>query len=139
MVNRGIEEQVVPWCIENKTGILAYSPLQAGLLTGKVTNEWLANINDADWRKAKSDFFKSPKLDKVLAFNSAIAQTALGVAHPLMEIAIQWVIARPGVTAAICGARRPGQIQQLVKALTWNINAAEVQSIDQLYQKLFEK
>jgi aryl-alcohol dehydrogenase-like predicted oxidoreductase len=139
MVNRGIEEQTIPWCIEHQTGILAYSPLQAGLLTGKVTSEWLASINDGDWRKSKSDFFKNPKFNKVLAFNSAVAQTEIGTKHPLMEIAIQWVLARSGVTAAICGARRPGQIKQLVKSLSWKISEVEVQLIDQLYLELLEK
>jgi aryl-alcohol dehydrogenase-like predicted oxidoreductase len=56
-----------------------------------------------------------------------------------MEIAIQWVLARTGVTAAICGARRPGQIKQLVKSLSWKISEAEVQLIDQLYKELVEK
>lgn len=136
LVNRAIEDRIVPWCIEHQTGILAYSPLQAGLLTGKASQEWLNRIDNSDWRKSKSDFFKDPKFSKILNFNYAIERSALGAAHPLIEIAVQWVLARPGITAAICGARRPGQIGEIVHALDWKMTTDQVFALDQFYREL---
>lgn len=136
MVNRGIEDGILSWCQSHQVGVIPYSPLQCGLLTGKVTAEWVKSLPESDWRKTKSDFFREPRFSRIMRFISELGRTEIGKAHPLSEIAIQWILKRQGITAPICGARRPGQIGEIVSALSWKMNEREEHQIDALYTEL---
>lgn len=135
MLARDIEPEIMPFCAENNIGIVVYSPMQAGLLTGKMTKERVAQLPDDDWRKAKSPQFQEPELSLNLALVEELRPLAERNSRSLAELAIAWVLRRPEVTSAIVGARRPSQIEQTVGAGEWSLSAEEIAEIEALLAK----
>ncbi|MCZ7553955.1 MAG: aldo/keto reductase [Anaerolineales bacterium] len=111
MVNRGIEKETLPFCTDNQIGVIAYSPMQAGLLTGKMTKERVAAFPTDDWRKGSPDF-QEPRLSTILNLVDALRPIAETKGLPVATLALIWVLHQPGVTGAIVGARRPDQIEE---------------------------
>ena len=135
MLARGIEAEIMPFCAENNIGIVVYSPMQAGLLTGKMTKERVAQFPADDWRKAKSPYFQEPELSINLALVEELRPIAERNGRSLAELAIAWVLRRPEVTSAIVGARRPSQIEQTVSAGEWTLSAGDIADVDALLAK----
>ncbi|WP_198042278.1 aldo/keto reductase [Kitasatospora azatica] len=106
-INRGDAESVA-WALEQGTGVIAYSPMQSGLLTGAFTKERVANLPANDWRTGNPDF--TVNLDSNLALVDGLRPIAARRGVSVAELAIAWVLAWPGITGAIVGARRPEQI-----------------------------
>jgi aryl-alcohol dehydrogenase-like predicted oxidoreductase len=109
LINRKARNDVIPWCDDNGTGIIVYSPMHSGLLTGKYSQASIAELEQGDWRKRDRDF-NEPRLSRnlnLVARLEAIAEQ-LGTTLPVLVVA--WTIATDGVTAAIVGARRPEQV-----------------------------
>lgn len=113
MLNRSIEAALLPYCEEHDIGIISYSPMQKGLLSGKVTQEWAAALPADDHRRADPQF-NEPLLAKNIALTKALAEIAHRYGRNSAELAIAWVLRQPRVTAAIVGARKPGQIKETV-------------------------
>jgi len=131
MLRRGIEEDLLPYCAANDIGVIAYSPMQAGLLTGKFTKERVANLPDDDWRKRNSRF-QEPDLSANLAFVEKLRPITERNGRTLAQLAIAWVLRRPEVTAAIVGARRPSHIEETAPAGDWVLSAEDIAEIDAL-------
>ncbi len=108
MIKRGALEAIVPWAAAHDSGVLVYSPMQAGLLTGGF-HERLASIEAGDWRLDDPEF-QEPKLARNLDLVERLRPSAERLGCSVSELAIAWVLAREGVTAAIVGARRPAQV-----------------------------
>lgn len=108
-LERGVLGETLDWCVAHRTGVIVYSPMQAGLLAGGWSRERLATLDAGDWRR-KSDHFAGELFDRNLAFADRLAATAGRLGCTTGELAIAWTLAQPGVTGAICGARRPGQV-----------------------------
>lgn len=129
MVNRGIEDETVPYCIENNKSILAYSPLERGLLTGKITSDY--KFQDGDHRAGhphfQPDFIKKTNelLDKIKPIADEHSAT-------LGQLVLRWTIERPGITIALAGARNAEQAVQNAKAMDINLTKEEIQTIDDL-------
>lgn len=115
MLRREVEEEILPYCRENQIGIVAYSPMQAGLLTGRFSKERVQNLPANDWRKA-NPFFTSPQLEANLSIIEQLRPVAAQMEITLPQLALAWVLRRSEITAAIAGARRPEQILETVKA-----------------------
>lgn len=115
MLRREVEEEILPYCRENQIGVVAYSPMQAGLLTGKFSKERVENLPPNDWRKA-NPFFTSPQLETNLSIIEQLRPIAEQMDITLSQLALAWVLRREEMTAAIVGARRPEQILETVKA-----------------------
>jgi aryl-alcohol dehydrogenase-like predicted oxidoreductase len=115
MIRRDIEAEIVPWCAVHAVGILAYSPMQAGLLTGAFTAARVAGLPADDWR-ARSVWFQEPQLSLNLTLVDRLRPIASRLGIGVAELALAWVLRLPEVTSAIAGARRPEQIQQTVAA-----------------------
>ena len=115
MLRREVEEEILPYCRENQIGIVAYSPMQAGLLTGRFSKERVQNLPANDWRKA-NPFFTSPQLEANLSIIERLRSVAAQMEITLPQLALAWVLRRSEMTAAIAGARRPEQILETVKA-----------------------
>ncbi|MDB4690170.1 aldo/keto reductase [Verrucomicrobia bacterium] len=115
MLRREVEEEILPYCRENQIGIVAYSPMQAGLLTGRFSKERVQNLPANDWRKA-NPFFTSPQLEANLSIIEQLRPVAAQMEITLPQLALAWVLRRSEMTAAIAGARRPEQILETVKA-----------------------
>jgi aryl-alcohol dehydrogenase-like predicted oxidoreductase len=99
----------LPWCAAHGTGVIVYSPMQAGLLTGRFSAERAAALPDGDWRSRSADF-TGEGLARNLALAGALAPVAERHGVEVSAVAVAWTLTWPGVTAAIVGARSPGQI-----------------------------
>ena len=129
LLRRDIEAEILPWCGAHGVGVLAYSPLASGLLTGAWTRERLAALPDDDWRKAKNPLFQEPRFSRTLEAVAVIRGIALARGVTAGAVALAWVLANPAVTAAIVGARRPGQFADHSAAATLRLTDAEWASI----------
>jgi aryl-alcohol dehydrogenase-like predicted oxidoreductase len=129
LLRRDIEAEILPWCGAHGVGVLAYSPLASGLLTGAWTRERLAALPDGDWRKAKNPLFQEPRFSRTLEAMAVIRGIALARGVTAGAVALAWVLANPAVTAAIVGARRPGQFADHSAAATLRLTDAERASI----------
>jgi aryl-alcohol dehydrogenase-like predicted oxidoreductase len=110
---------VLPWCLAHETGVIVYSPMHAGLLTGAFSAERVASLPDDDWRKSDDDFTTHLAANLVVA--EALAEVAARHEVSTAAAAAAWTLAWPGVTAAIVGARRPDQVAGWLPAATVNL------------------
>lgn len=127
MVNRGVEDETVPYCIENNKSILAYSPMERGLLTGKMTAGY--KFEEGDHRKGNK-FFLPENIDKTNAFLAKIKPLADKKNASLSQLVLRWTIERPGITIALVGARNEEQSIQNAKAVDVKLNSEEIQFIN---------
>ncbi len=133
MVKREIEAEIVPWCVANQVGILAYSPMQAGLLTGAFTAARAAALGEGDWR-SRNPFFQEPQLSATLRLVDGMRPIAARLGISVAQLVLGWVLRLPAMTSAIAGARSPEQIQETVKAGDVTLPAAVVDEIEALLQ-----
>jgi aryl-alcohol dehydrogenase-like predicted oxidoreductase len=131
MLRRGVEDELLAYCAANDIGVIVYSPMQAGLLTGKFTKERVASLPDGDWRK-ENEHFQESQLSANLAFVDKLRPIAERNEKTLAQLSIAWVLRRSELTAAIVGARRPSQIEETVQAGDWNLSAEDIAEIDAL-------
>lgn len=132
MVERSIEKELVPYCIENKKGILAYSPLQRGLLTGKIKPGH--QFGEGDHRPT-TKFYQPENLNRINAFLDQIKPMAESKSVTLAQLVTRWTIDRPGITVALVGARNAEQAIQNARAINVKLSAEEIKFInDKLYQ-----
>lgn len=115
MVNRAVEAEILPYCAEQRIGVVAYSPMQAGLLTGRFSKERRARLDPEDWRN-RDRFFQEPLFTRILGLVDQLGPLARRDGRTVAQLAIAWVLRRPEVTAAIVGARRPDQIEETAAA-----------------------
>lgn len=108
-IERGSAADVIPWCHAHGTGVIVYSPMQAGLLSGSFSRERLETLDPTDWRRRDDDF--TVNLDRNLALADALRPIADKHGVPVAAVAIAWTLAWPGVSAAIVGARRADQVE----------------------------
>lgn len=133
MLKRDIEAELVPWCERHNVGILAYSPMQAGLLTGAFTRERALALSDDDWR-SRNPFFQEPQLSANLRVVDGLRPIAARLGLSVAQLALAWVLRLPTVTSAIAGARRPEQIQETVRAGNVSLDSGVVDEIETLLQ-----
>jgi len=126
MVNRGIETDVVPYCLEHGNGILAYSPLQRGLLTGKITDDYEFKKGD---HRPNTSFFKQPNLERINAMLDKIKPIAEQHGATLAQLVINWTVRQPGITVALVGARNAKQALQNADALNFELSDEEIAEI----------
>lgn len=138
---RDIEQAILPWCREHETGVIVYSPMQNGLLTGKIHAGWVDALPDNDWRKHRRDdprmrYVREPCLTPFLAFIERLREHAERSGHSVAQLAVSWVLAQEGVTAAIVGARRQGQIAETARAADWILGSEELAEITGILRQL---
>lgn len=126
MLVRGVEEQLLEYCDQNSIGVITYSPLRSGLLSGKLTRERLESMGKEDWRTHADPEFQGVRLQVNLELVDKLKPIADRLECTLSQLAIAWVLRRSEVTAAIVGARRPAQMEESVLAANVNL-PAEVQ------------
>ena len=130
LLNRKIEDEILPFCLENHIGVINYSPMVSGLLTGKMTAERIKNLPEDDWRKRSANFIE-PKLSKNLELVELLRE--IGKAHNVEPgvVAIAWTLRHPAITAAIVGARRPDQVDGVLPAATFRLSEPEIAKIEE--------
>jgi aryl-alcohol dehydrogenase-like predicted oxidoreductase len=115
LIHRGAAADLIPWCAEHGTGVIVYSPMQAGLLTEKWTVERVQSLAPDDWRRRWPDF-QSPNVERNLALRDALAPIATRHGTTIAAVAVAWTLAWRGVTGAIVGARSPEQVDGWIEA-----------------------
>ena len=145
LLARDAEKEVMPWCKEHGTGLVVYSPMHSGLLTGKVSREWLDSLPENDWRKHKKDHpvvkyvQNEHDLEHFLAFQESLRSIASDCGYTVGQLAVAWALLRSEVTSAIVGARRKGQIAETAKAAEWQMNEEQSIAIETALQEFVTK
>jgi aryl-alcohol dehydrogenase-like predicted oxidoreductase len=129
MLRRGIEAEILPYCEATGIGVLAYSPMLSGLLTGAMTRERIAALPPGDWRRNNKEF-QEPQVSANLALVAVLG--AIGARHGRSagEVAIAWTLRHPGVTAAIVGGRTAAQVDGVVGAAELRLSPEECATIE---------
>jgi len=127
-IRREVAAAELPWCAAHRTGVIAYSPMQSGLLTGAFNVERAARLGADDWRSRSPDF-TGLGLRRNVALADALRPIAERHGVTVAAVAVAWTLAWPGVTAAIVGARSPGQVDGWIGAATLELADADLDDI----------
>ena len=128
LVHREVAADLLPWCVDHGTGVIVYSPMASGLLTGSFTAQRAAALGSDDWRGASEDFV-GEGLRRNLQLVEAVRPVAERHGVSVGAVAIAWTLAFDGVTAAIVGARSPEQVDGWLPAADLVLDAADVAEI----------
>ena len=134
MIARDIEAELLPFCGSHNIGVLCYSPMGKGMLTGTFTAERVAALSEKDHR-ARDPRFQSPQLEVNLTFVEELAALAKCLDWTLPELSIAWVLRLPELTSAIVGARRPDQIHQTAVAGTRKLDNEAIAAVETAMQR----
>lgn len=134
VVRRDIEKEILPFCLHENIGVIVYSPMYAGLLTGAMTRERVSNFLPEDWRRNLPGF-QEPALSRNLRVVERLR--ALGKRHDRSpgEVAIAWTLHHPAVTGAIVGFRNPKQVAGIIGAADFRLTQDEIDEIDAMVKK----
>ena len=134
MLRRQMEKELLPYCEANGIGILVYSPMQKGLLTGKITPERIASLHKEDHRR-KDPNFAEPRLRVHLDFVHKLETLASSIELTSAQLSLAWALLNPAVTSAIVGARQPEQLKETLKAGDIALAKATVDSVTDLLRE----
>jgi aryl-alcohol dehydrogenase-like predicted oxidoreductase len=129
LVNPAAGAEILPYCGRNNIGVIVYSPMGSGLLTGKMTLERIASLPSDDWR-TRNPRFQEPALSRHLAAADLLREIGKRHGASAGEVAIAWTLANPNVTAAIVGARNARQIEETADAGRVKLTAADLAEIE---------
>jgi aryl-alcohol dehydrogenase-like predicted oxidoreductase len=133
MVKRDIEKEIIPYCLENGKGILPYSPLQRGVLTGKIDNNYKFNKGD---NRPDTPYYKSPNLSRINRFLSELKPIAEVYDATISQLVIHWTIRQPAMLSVLVGARNVQQVEENVKAADLNIETTHLNEINERLEAL---
>lgn len=128
LIRRDAAAREIPWCAAHGAGVICYSPMQSGLLTDSFTAEKVAGLAPDDWRRRGLQF-QEPNLSRNLKLRDALRPIATRHDTTVSAIALAWVLAWPGVTGAIVGARTPEQVDGWIQAANVQLTAADLDEI----------
>jgi len=127
MVNRDIEKEIVPWCIAQNKAIIAYSPLQRGILTGKIKSNH--HFAEGDQRPS-TPFYQEPNISRINNFLQEIKPLADSKGATLAQLVIRWTLYQPGITCVLAGVRNEDQVNDNVKGAEITISPEEMKLIN---------
>lgn len=133
MIARDIERELIPYCMERNIGILAYSPLQRGVLTGKITPDY--NFAPGD-NRAENPYFYGKNLEKINRFLNNIKPIADERNVTLAQLVINWTMQQPGITSVLVGLRTPEQVDENIKAAGFKLSSEEIDTINGYLKEL---
>ncbi len=131
LIRPEVQNEILPFCQEHNIGVIVYSPMYSGLLSGKMTAERIKSMPSDDWRQHDPEF-QSPRLEQNLKLVSTLEE--IGNRHGVEPgvVAIAWTLRHPGVTGAIVGARRPSQVDGIFPSTTLKLSPQEIDKLDGL-------
>lgn len=131
LIRPEVEQEILPYCQEHNIGVIVYSPMYSGLLSGKMTAERIKNMPSDDWRQRDPEF-QMPRLEHNLRLVSALAE--IGDRHGVEPgvVAIAWTLRHPGVTGAIVGARRPSQVDGIFPSDSLRLSPQETEQLNSI-------
>jgi len=127
-INRDVATAELPWCLANETGVIVYSPMQSGLLTGTFSAARAHSLAQSDWRSRSADF-RGERLDRNLRLAESLRPVAERHGTSVGAIAVAWTLSWPGVTAAIVGARSPAQVDGWIDAAGVTLSGEDLDAI----------
>ncbi|MDI3530611.1 MAG: hypothetical protein PWP60_460 [Candidatus Atribacteria bacterium] len=134
MLRREIEGEILPYCARNNIGVIVYSPLQKGLLTGAISRERIAALPPDDHRHRDPEF-QEPRLSINLAVTEKLKEIGEKYDATPAQVAIAWILRRPEITAAIVGLRRPSQVEDIVPAADIVLCEEDIATIEKILQE----
>ena len=129
LVNSAADKELLPFCQEHNIGVIVYSPMASGLLTGAMTKERAQNLPDDDWRK-RSPEFTEPRLSRNLELANLLSDIGFPYNRTPGEVAIAWTLGNPAVTGAIVGGRHPRQVEELIGAAEFRLDELAIKQIN---------
>jgi aryl-alcohol dehydrogenase-like predicted oxidoreductase len=132
LIHREVEEDILPYCLNKGIGVIVYSPMASGLLTGAMTAERAARLPEDDWRHGHPDFTE-PDLSRNLELVERLREIAQRHNRSIGEVAIAWTLRNPAVTGAIVGARNAKQAGGVMRAGDLHLNDKEVNEIEDFF------
>jgi aryl-alcohol dehydrogenase-like predicted oxidoreductase len=129
LLRRAVEDETLPYCLSRGIGVIVYSPMQAGLLSGRMTRERVASLPADDWRRNTPEF-QEPKLSRNLEFVEVLCSVGARYDRTAGEVAVAWTLRHPAVTGAIVGFRSPSQVDGIVGAASLQLSDADVRVIE---------
>jgi aryl-alcohol dehydrogenase-like predicted oxidoreductase len=127
-IKREVAEDVLPWCAAHHTGVIVYSPMQSGLLSGGFSEDRARKLDKSDWRSRSAEF-TGEGLTRNLALARAFEPLAARHRTSVAAVAVAWTLAFEGVTAAIVGARSPAQVDGWIDAAHLTLSARDLREI----------
>jgi aryl-alcohol dehydrogenase-like predicted oxidoreductase len=129
LIRRQVEKEILPFCRQENVGVIVYSPMASGLLTGAMTRERPAVLPDDDWRRHNPEF-QEPKLTQNLALVDRLRQIGQRHGRSPGEVAIAWTLHNPAVTGAIVGTRNARQAEGVMRAADLRLSEEDTQEIE---------
>jgi aryl-alcohol dehydrogenase-like predicted oxidoreductase len=127
MLQREIEADTLPWCVNQQVSVCVYWPLMKGLLAGRIPRDHVFPTSDS---RHKYPMFHGHEWQKNCDFVDALRPIAAEAGRTVSQLALNWTIHRPGVTVALCGAKRPNQLRENAGAMGWRLNSDQLARID---------
>lgn len=127
MLQREIEADIVPWCVEHSVALAVYWPLLKGLLAGKLPRHHQFPSGDG---RAKYPMFQGEEWQRNCDLVERLRGIAEASGRTVAELVLNWTVHQPGITVALCGAKRPDQIRENARALDWRLSPGELAQID---------
>jgi len=132
MLQREIEADTLPWCRAHGVSVMVYWPLMKGLLAGKLPREHVFPAGDG---RAKYPMFQGDEWQKNQDFLDELRQIAAEVGHSVAQVVINWTIHQPGITSALCGAKRPQQLLDNAGGKGWQLTPRQLSHINHALAK----
>ena len=129
LVDREVEQEILPFAEREGIGVIVYSPMGSGLLTGAMTRERIATLPDDDWRK-RDPRFQEPQLSQQLALVERLGTVASRHEVASGAVAVAWTLRNPAVDGAIVGFRRPDQVDPIVEAANLELSEDDIAMIE---------
>jgi aryl-alcohol dehydrogenase-like predicted oxidoreductase len=126
---REVEEDILPFCMRNNIGVIVYSPMYSGLLSGAMTRDRIAKFSPDDWRRRDQNF-QEPNLSRNLRVVESLREVGKRHGRTPGEVAIAWTLHNQAVTGAIVGVRSPEQVRGIIGAAELRLNTKEVMEIE---------
>jgi aryl-alcohol dehydrogenase-like predicted oxidoreductase len=127
LLQRDIEQRTIPWCRERNVAVMIYWPLMKGLFAGKMPKEGLADERDG---RRKLPMYQGEEWQRNQAFVDKLKEAAALSGHTVAQLVVNWTISQPGITSALCGAKRPWQIAETAGAMGWSLSAEQLTIIN---------
>ena len=130
LLNRAIETEILPYCQQNNIGVIVYSPMASGMLTGAMTRQRIQGFPPDDWRRLSPDY-REPKLSRNLALADLLKQVGGRHGRSAGEVAVAWTLRHPTVSGAIVGGRSAEQVSGTIGAAEFRLGEEEIREIEE--------
>lgn len=127
MMQRGLEDEIIPWCLENNVSVMNYWPLMKGLLAGKIRRNF--KFDPAD-KRLSYEVFQGDNFERAQQLLDKLDVIAAENGKTVAQVVVNWCTGRPGITSVLCGAKRAWQIEETAGAMGWSLSDEDLRELD---------